>query len=66
MLPNAALTPLFQAVAEATEEAIVNALCMATTMVGRDGHVAHALPLDRLGAVMRHYRRLAAAEGEEP
>jgi D-aminopeptidase len=58
MLPNDALDPLFEAVAEATEEAIVNALCAATTTVGRDGHVAHALPLDRLCQVMRRYGRL--------
>jgi D-aminopeptidase len=58
MLPNQAMTALFRAAAEATEEAIVNALCMATTTVGRDGRVAHAVPLDRLREVMRHYRRL--------
>ena len=66
MLPNQAMTPLFQAVAEATEEAIVNALCMATTTVGRDGHMAHALPLDRLREVMHYYRRLDAAEDTWP
>lgn len=58
MLPNGALSPLFAAVADATEEAILNALCMAETMTGRDGHVAHALPLDRLQEVMRRYGRL--------
>lgn len=47
-----------EAVAEATEEAIVNALCMATTTTGVDGRTAHAVPLDRLREVMRHYRRL--------
>jgi D-aminopeptidase len=60
MLPNNGLTPLFEAVAEATEEAIVNALCAATTMVGVDGHTAHALPLNRLREIMRYYRRLDA------
>lgn len=56
MLPHWALTPLFEAVAEATEEAIVNALCAATTMVGVDGRTAYALPLDRLRALMRRYQ----------
>ncbi|MCW5849999.1 MAG: P1 family peptidase [Anaerolineae bacterium] len=42
------LNGLFEAVVEATEEAIVNAVCMAETMTGRDSHTAHALPLDRL------------------
>ncbi|MCW5849996.1 MAG: P1 family peptidase [Anaerolineae bacterium] len=58
MLPDTALNGLFEAVVEATEEAIVNALCMAETMVGRDGHTAYALPLDRLQEVMRQYGRL--------
>ena len=58
MLPQRGLTWFYEAVAEATEEAIVNALCTATTMTGRDGRVAHALPLDRLREVMRYYRRL--------
>ena len=40
------MTPLFGAVVEAAEEAILNALCMATRMEGRDGHVAEALPLE--------------------
>jgi len=52
MLPHEALTPLFEAVADATEEAIVNALCAAVTMTGVDGHTAYALPLDRLQAAM--------------
>ena len=48
MLANEALSPLFEGVAEATEEAILNALCQATTMTGIDGRVAWALPLERL------------------
>lgn len=42
------LTPFFSGVIEATEESIVNALCMATSMDGRDNHVAEALPLDKV------------------
>jgi D-aminopeptidase len=56
MLAPDAMTGLFQAAAEATEEAILNALCMAQTMTGRDGREVHALPLDRLQHVMRRYR----------
>jgi D-aminopeptidase len=44
---------LFDAVIEATEEAIVNALVAAATVVGRDGITAHAIPHDRLVEVMR-------------
>ena len=59
MLPNEAMNPLFEAVADATEEAIVNALCAATTTTGIDGRTAYALPLDRLRAAMqKHGRRL--------
>jgi D-aminopeptidase len=57
-LNNDAINPLFQATIEATEEAIGNALTMATTTVGRDGNTAYALPLDRLKAVMKKYNRL--------
>ena len=43
-----ALSPLFQAAAEATEEAILNALVAAETMTGFAGHSAQAIPLDLL------------------
>jgi len=46
-LPNDAMTPLFQAVAEATEEAIYNSLFRATTVKGHRGTV-EALPLERI------------------
>lgn len=48
MLDDRHITPLFDAAAEATEAAIVNALLAATTTTGRDDIVAHALPHDRL------------------
>ena len=51
MLRNSAMNPLFQAVVEATEEAIVNALVSARSMTGRDGITAHRLPHDRLRAM---------------
>jgi D-aminopeptidase len=56
MLAPDAMTSLFQAAAEATEEAILNALCMAETMSGRNGRTVHALPLDLLQEVMQRYR----------
>jgi L-aminopeptidase/D-esterase-like protein len=58
-LPNERLNPVFAATVEATEEAIVNALVAAETMVGVDGHRVEALPHDRLREVMRRYGRLA-------
>jgi D-aminopeptidase len=48
-----AMNPLFHAVADAVEESILNALCMATTTVGVKGRTAHALPIDELIALMR-------------
>jgi D-aminopeptidase len=50
---------LFEATAEATEEAILNALFRAETTVGRDDHRVEALPLDRV-------RALLAAAGRTP
>jgi D-aminopeptidase len=49
-------------VIEATEEAIVNALVAAETMTGRDGITAHALPHDRLVAIMAAHGRGSRAE----
>jgi L-aminopeptidase/D-esterase-like protein len=48
MLPNDAMSPLFLATVQATEEAIVNAMIAAETMTGINGHTVHALPHDRL------------------
>ena len=54
MLAPDAMTNLLRAAAEATEEAILNALCMAETMIGRDSRTIYALPLDALQKIMRH------------
>ncbi|MBL8169774.1 MAG: P1 family peptidase [Acidobacteria bacterium] len=54
-LGNEAMSPLFQAVVEATEEAIYNSLCKATTMTGRAGLRIEALPLDQTKEVLRKY-----------
>jgi D-aminopeptidase len=53
---NAAVSPLFLAAIEATEEAIYNALSAATTITGRHGHTVEALPLDRLAAMIERRR----------
>jgi len=49
---NPTMSRLFQAAVEATEEAILNALCMAETMHGRDGHLRDALPLDQVARLL--------------
>jgi D-aminopeptidase len=51
------MNDLFAATVEAVEEAVVNALFTATTTVGRDGHVLHALPLDRTLDLLERYGR---------
>lgn len=56
MLPHEMLNELFVAVADATEEAILNALCAAETMTGFQGRTAHALPLDLMVDVVRSQR----------
>ena len=50
---------LFEAVAEATEEAALNALFQADTVVGRNGHVLHGLPIDRTLDLISGSARLA-------
>lgn len=57
MLPHPEMNPLFHATADATEEAILNALCMAQTTTGRLGRVAHELPLDLVERVVTASRR---------
>jgi len=57
-VPNSRITPIFEAVVQATEEAIVNALVAGETMTGVDGHRATGIPHDRLRAVMKKYNRL--------
>jgi D-aminopeptidase len=57
MLPHHHMNELFESVAEATEEAILNAMCMAETTTGYQGRTVYALPLDRLQDVMKKYGR---------
>ncbi len=47
---------LFEAVAEATEEAALDAIFMADTVVGRDGNVLHGLPVDRVLELLSTWR----------
>jgi D-aminopeptidase len=56
-LSNDAVSPLFQAVAEAAEEAIYNSMLRATSVTG-NGHTIEALPLDRTLEILRKYRVL--------
>jgi len=58
MLPNDSISPLFLATAQATEEAIVNAMVAARTMTGINGNTVYALPHDRLIDILKEYNRV--------
>jgi D-aminopeptidase len=53
MLNDNRIDPLYEAVVDAVEEAILNALLAAETMTGRNGHTVHALPEDGLLRALR-------------
>ncbi|HEY2866366.1 MAG TPA: P1 family peptidase [Pyrinomonadaceae bacterium] len=55
---NDAMSPLFEAVIEATEEAIVNSLFKATTVTGKDKHTIQALPIEDTKAILKKYGRI--------
>ena len=58
ILSNSQISTLFEATVEATEEAIINAMIAAETMVGRDGNRSEAIPHERLRELLRAYNRL--------
>jgi len=58
MVSNEDISPLFDAVALATEEAVVNALVASDTMTGVNNHRVIGLSHDRLREVLRKYNRL--------
>ena len=58
LLSNSQISTLFEATVEATEEAIINALVAAETMVGRDGNRSEALSHDQLQEILQRYNRL--------
>ena len=51
---NDAMSPLFEASIEATEEAIYNSMLKATTTTG-NGHTVEALPIDKLVAILKRH-----------
>ena len=63
MLPNDQMSSLFLATVQATEEAIVNALVAARTMTGINGNTMHAIPHERLKALMEKYKSVGGDEG---
>jgi D-aminopeptidase len=58
MVPNDDMNPIFEATVQATEEAIVNAMVGAETMIGVNDHRVIALPHQRLREVLKEYNKL--------
>lgn len=58
VLGNDSMSPLFQAVIEATEEAILNSLFKATTVTGKEKRTVEAIPIDRVKEVLRKYGKI--------
>jgi D-aminopeptidase len=54
LLTNDAMSPLFEAVIEATEEAVYNSLLQATTVTGH-GHTVEALPIKKTTEILKKY-----------
>jgi L-aminopeptidase/D-esterase-like protein len=60
MLPNESLNPVFEAVVQATEEAIVNAMVGAETMTGANGTRVYSLPHGKLQEILKKHNRLSS------
>ena len=58
LVGNDTMSPLFQAVIEATEEAILNSMFKAVTMTGKDKRTIEALPIERVKEILRKYKRI--------
>jgi len=52
-VPWGRIDPFLEAAVQAVEEAVLNALVAATTMIGRDGHRSPAMPTDRVSVLLR-------------
>ncbi len=58
ILTNDAMSPLFLAVIEATEEAIINSLFKATSTTGKDSRTIEALPLDKVIPILKKHNAI--------
>lgn len=58
MLPNEEMDPFFEAVTQATEEAILNAMVAAETMEGNHGNKVFSIPHEQIREILKKYNRL--------
>ena len=63
MVPDPLLDPFFEAVVQASEEAVVNVLAVSEEMAGAWGHVAPALDRQALTAALKRHGRYRAPGG---
>ena len=57
ILPSDALSPLFEAALEATEEAVYNSLLRASTVTGMGGRTVEAIPVDKVKEILARFSR---------
>jgi D-aminopeptidase len=55
---NDAVTPLFLAAIEATEEAVLNSLFMSKTMKGKNNREIPGLPVERVKEILKKYNKI--------
>ena len=55
IIPDRYLNPLFRAVVEATEEAVLNSIFMAKTMDGRDNHIVNSIPINEVIDILKQH-----------
>lgn len=58
LLGDDMMDPIYKAVAEVVEESIMNALCAAETMVGREGSIFYEMPQDQVVAILKSHGKL--------
>jgi len=58
MMDNECIDPIFEATIQATEEAMLNSLTVAETMVGFGGNTAYKLPQDELMSLLKNHHCL--------
>ncbi len=58
LIHNDNMSPLFMAAIESTEEAILNSLFTANTIIGRNGNKAESLPIGKVIEILKKYNRI--------
>jgi D-aminopeptidase len=58
VLRNNAMSPLFLAVIEATEEAVLNSMFTAVTVKGKNDHIMEAIPIEKVLGILKKYNRI--------